>query len=616
MSRLPKICPWCLVWLSGSLRSHLLSKAHENHPEYKKYKDMYLNDKALCSKEMARLNVLGRVRNNIRAITKKDRPIVPARRTNDATKHVTRLVWCSLCKKALSIKAYREKHLTSCARSYDLDMNSATQKKLVKEATPLMEPERVTMARILEDEDEDFKEVLLNVRLERLAVTQFVCKDRVARALLSRMASNGKNKTNWISDARMRLRILFEYLKFFKAHFGDEVQSILDMMRYSLWHKPLNPTGTKSMLVEGCLEICKYNPKEHTFQKYNEVMTISSVLQHTSDIIENQLHHEDDVLERVTRDGIRLFHFLRSDSWKVYTVRVAARQKALQINFKKEMVPLEDFQFYLNLAEEKSRESFWNLQMAWLAKEKEKCLVAHKQLVKVLPLAIGTFCYRRVSEPFAFTRNDFVTRANLDKLTTSHEHLLTDKSIDEIGKVFLLESRGKGDNPIFSVIKMEWLPAFELLCDPEFRAFVGVPLGNKYVFGLGSGKGFANPSKCQADLAKECIGHVSNHMILRSRYFRMTFASNLGAMNLTYESKKLLCALLGHTLEVHEKHYNLPQPLKMAAYIGYICQASADDKIKDMHTETIESKLLDELKKPQTSGASKETVLTKDEQTK
>lgn len=173
-------------------------------------------------------------------------------------------------------------------------------------------------------------------------------------------------------------------------------------------------------------------------------------------------------------------------------------------------------------------------------------------------------------------------------------HLLSEGADREIERVFVLIHLGKGDQFVTTVVKVEWKEAFELLCDPDFRGFIGLPEENRFVFGSRrsrDGLGHANPSRCQSRFALECKGFVTDHMHLRSRYFRMTFATNLGSMQLTYETKKLICTLMGHKMGVHEEYYNIAQPLRMAAYMGYACFASADNRIKDMQSKKIEDQV-------------------------
>lgn len=220
--------------------------------------------------------------------------------------------------------------------------------------------------------------------------------------------------------------------------------------------------------------------------------------------------------------------------------------------------------------------------------------IAHDKLVRSLPSAVGTYSYRRVSEPFNFKRRDYNKRPDMEKELQDNAHLLAEGEKAEIRRVFVLESRGKGDNPILTVIKVEWLPMFELLNNDEFRNWIGLDSANMYIFGTQKsqdGLGHANPSACQRHLAELCKDLVADHTLLRSRNFRVTFATNLSALNMTYRSKGLMCDLLGHQLSVHESHYNISQSLQMASMMGFACRASAENKIKDLHTQTIEEQL-------------------------
>lgn len=557
---------------------------------YKKYKVMKETDPKRFSTEIGLLNIQGRHRNNVRALELRDRKIVPARRGRVHERN-NKLVWCTLCRKALTRKAFRETHLTSCTASRTVQVNKETQALLAKNAVPVMEPDNVVMQRLLGGKDLNFKEVLYDLRVERVAITKFVLNDEVAEALLTRMASSGRGKANWVTACRLRLKCLFEIYKYFRATCGDSCRNVKEMMRYSVWHATADD-GVLPRLVACCHSICGKDPFTNTFKKYNLVMMMSGVLHQTSDVLENQLHHDEKEKVKWSKEGERLARFLMSETWRIFTVRVAARQKALMVKFKKVMVKYEDFKFYLSLAEKKARKAFRQLARAWAAKDKAACTKEHKVLVETLPIAIGTFSYRRVSEPYLITLRNYRERPDLKQLGEDHDHLISEGAKQEIDRVMVIESRGKGDNAVLTVVKTEWKEALDLLSSPEFRNFLTIPEENQFLFGLRRARdstGHAIPSRCQAAMAVECIGFVENHLDLRSRNFRMTFATNLGGMDLTYHTKKQICALMGHSLPVHERFYNIPQPIQMAAYMGFACHASAENKIKEVHDKTIES---------------------------
>lgn len=594
MKRLPHICPWCLRWVKGTLKQHLLTKVHKKHILIADLLVKKGEGKKVFGKECSRLNLQGRLRNNIRAIEKGDRQIVPARRTkNTSLAHTSTMVWCSLCSKLVTKKAYRESHLLVCTKEKELKLSKAMVKQLSKKAEPIVEPEEVAINRLLENQELAFKEVLFYMRSDRLALTEFATTDPVARALVSRMASNGRGKNNWVAPIRLRLRLLFDVFKYFKSIYGDRCNSVMDVMRYQLWHAT-SSEGEYPVLITCCHKICQRNPEDNTFKKYNEVMNLSGTLQRMADIVVNQIHHSEEEWQFWMGQGKSFTDFSTSETWKLYTVRPAARQKATLIHFKKEMVPPEDFKYYLDLVEDLTKDCYLKLLGAWNAKIYHACVAAHQALIEVLPIAIGAFSYRRVSEPFQFKTDDYFQRANMDKLLADHNNIIDPGAITEIMKVFVIETRGKGDNPVLSVVKSFILAMLDLLCDPVYRQFIKIPERNKLIFASLRSRdamGHQTPSRCQAKFARMCEGYVTNHKYLRSRHFRMTFATNLCAMNLTYNTKKLMCALMGHKLGVHELHYNVPQPLQLAAYMGFACQASADNRIVDMRTSTIEDQV-------------------------
>lgn len=593
MPRLPYICPWCLQWFFSDLGSHILSSNHKDHKKYKAYLTLKKTNPKVFKKTCSLMNLQGRVRNNIRALSKKDRDIVPVRRGKkhegkDNSDHV----WCTLCHTVVTMKGLKDSHLKTCAQSKNMTISPDVLRQLTKSAVAVLEPEAVTIKNLLKGKPLVYQEVLLDLRSNRLALTLFVLNDPVAQALISRMASVGRGKNSWIPNIRLRMRILFAAFTYFKQLYGDKCKSLMDMMKYDLWHAPVTiGTETFPALVAACYVAAGREPEKNKFKSCNDVMLFSSVFQQVPDIVLYQIHHSREMLLVWKFEGKQIKNYMVSDAWKSFTVRPAARQKALDNNFKSVIVPPEDFQQYLSHVEDKARSSIAALMAAWEKKDRIACLQALITVVQALPLAIGAFSYRRASEPFTMRTANVKERPQLQKLLKEHSHVVTPGADTEINKFIVVESRGKGDNAVYTVIKNEFVAPLDLLCDHLFRAFIGVPEENDYVFPNMRSRnslGHAHPTRCQAKYAKQCEGLVKNHLELRSRYFRTTFATNLCGMNLTYNTKKLMCALMGHSMVVHENYYNIPQPLQMAAYMGYACQASAENKIRDMSATTIE----------------------------
>jgi hypothetical protein len=593
MERLPYVCPWCLKWFFSSLANHICSGSHTNHIFHKKYIDMMTEDPVEFKKACAKANTKGRLRNNIRALKQKDRPIIPARRTKDTVSHIKNLVWCTICNKPVAKKSYKEQHLVNCAKKKEVRLTPETKTVLLRNVDTLVEEESVTVARLLNTLPHSIRVILIDLRVDRLALTQFVVNDKVARAMLIRVAFTNSGKFNWLQDIRKRLRLLYQIFMYFVAVLGDKVTCVLDIMVYDVYRI----CGAKSempAIVECCHAVCEKDELEPTFAKFNEVMMFSSLLKTVSDIIENHLFHATEVRDKWTREGHLLLGFLESPSWKMFTVRAACRQKSLKVTFKKVIVEAKDFEVYLNLIERLSREHYARLLKAYAERNKMLCRTAHGQLVESLPTAIGTFTYRRVTEPFQFTLRDFEERPDLQEMLQQNGKRFSQEATNEVQKVFVLESRGKGDNPVMSVVKMEWMEPMAFLSDGDFRTFIGIPAENKLVFAkLNSryGLGHANASQCQAKFARMCKDKVKNHLHLRTRNFRVSCASRLGGMQLTHTTTKLLCDLFGHSRAVHEKIYEIPQPLQMAAMMGFMCHASANDMVSSLTAKTIEGQL-------------------------
>jgi hypothetical protein len=593
--RLPKVCPWCLRWFNSTIETHITSNHHKHHIFYEEYRIMKKNDPKNYMASVKRLHNQGRCRNNIRALEQRDRQIIPARRVpqHKQKQHEEKQVWCMLCKTAVSKKALRESHLQICAKRKELKLTKANSKLVTKNAEPLIEPEAVTIERLLEGKDHAFKEVLYPLKKDRLAIIQFVMNDAVAFALLSTLISNGRNKANYIPQTRSTIRIAFNILLFFLAQPGLKCKTLLDVMDYNVWHFAEN--GELPLLVKCCHANCGYDPQTHTFRSPNEVMSTSSVVQNVADIGLNHLHHSDeDKREKMTKNATAMLSFTGSTAWKNFTVRPAARQKAAQINFRSILVPQKDLEYYMKHLDNKAKRGIKDMICAYKARDKEACREAHIVVTEALPSAIGTYCYRRLAETYILTISDFQRRPDMTALQKTYGHTMTVGELDQVKRLFTFEHRTKHDNPVITLAKVEYMNTLILLCDKKFRDFIGLPADNKYVFGTLKSRdalGHANPSRCQERFSKECENHVENHKHLRTRHLRMTFATRMVEMNLTYKTKKHMCAMMGHSLDVHERSYNKPQHLQVTATMGFALWASANNKLQHLKQKSIEDQL-------------------------
>jgi hypothetical protein len=593
--RLPKVCPWCLRWFNSTIETHITSNHHQHHMFYEEFKIMKKQEPKRYQTSVKRLHYQGRCRNNIRALEQRDRQIIPARRVpkDKQKKHEEKQVWCLMCRTAVSKKALRESHLKICARNKQVKLTKADTKVVARIAEPLVEPEAVTMERLLQGKDHAFKEVLYPLKKDRLAITQFVVNDPVAFALLSTLISNGRNKADHIPQTRMTIRHAFDILLFFLAQPGTNCTTLLDVLDYDVWHYAEH--GELPLLIKCCLVICGYDPLTHTFKSPNKVMTTSSVVQVVGDIALNHLHYSDSVKrELMTRNAQSILNFMGSTAWKNFTVRPAARQKAALINFRSILVPQEDLEFYLHHLETKAKKGIRDMVAAYKARDLEACRKAHIVVTEALPAAIGTYCYRRLVEVYILTVSDFKRRPDMKALTETYGDTMTAAELSEVKLVFTMEHRTKHDKPVITVAKMEFKGTMELLCIQSFRDFIGLPADNKYVFGTLKSRdalGHANPSRCQDKFSKECENYVANHKHLRTRHLRMTFASRMCNMDLTYKTKKHMCAMMGHSLDVHERSYNKPQHLEVAASMGFACRASATNMLKDLKKKSIEDQM-------------------------
>jgi len=541
--------------------------------------------------ECNKLSHQGRLRNNKRAMEDRDRWIIPARRVNNEKTRENSLVICHCCNKPLSKQANSRNHIKRCVAmtgKNEILSKSETQ-RMPKLAQPFHETEEEAVRRELKGKNSVFMEVIWGMRKNRLALAHFAVRDKVACHIVERLIIEKYNRPNLLAKARSRLRLLFEILAYFQ-NINSEYSSMMAIMNYDVWHLPHKETKLPNMVM-CCHHICGKRDGEWTFERYNDVMTFSSVLQGVSDVIVNAVHHFglDYAIWKDQSDRLKIF--LVSDEWKLPTVRKAAQQKSLLIKFTKTLVPSNDFKAYIQNTESIAKKAAQDMIDSWYNKDKKRCIEAHQIVITAVPTAMGAFSYRRVTETFLLEIDHFQSRQNLEDEVQKERKEVQLRTSNFIQKYFVLESRGKGDNPIMTIVKMIWLNVLALLCRSDFRAWIGLPEQNKKIFGSlrSAGKmGTANAARSQHLYANKVAAEVSDPKILRSRNFRCTLGTKSKEMNLTPLALKLMCALLGHTLEVHLKHYEVPQAIELVSLMGFACEANEAGTFGDHRTKSIE----------------------------
>ncbi|XP_065346660.1 uncharacterized protein DDB_G0271670-like [Cloeon dipterum] len=119
---------------------------------------------------------------------------------------------------------------------------------------------------------------------------------------------------------------------------------------------------------------------------------------------------------------------------------------------------------------------------------------------------------------------------------------------------------------VLSLIKSEWREYFQLCADSDVRRLAGVHQCN-FLFGTQHGNRM-NTSNRHNGVLKDLHGALHDASTLRPRYLRTTLATNLGTLNLSHAAKKMLCLLMGHEMNVHDRYYELPTGLGFGLMMG------------------------------------------------
>jgi hypothetical protein len=593
IKRLPYVCPYCLVWFKRPLKEHLFTAVHANHICRKTLDLLKKENKKALKDEMHRLAKLGRRRNNVRAFTLKDRPIIPAYRPGNKKTTQDRFL-CQFCWTPITMRSYETTHGEKCIKisGYDGKLSRKQEKMLLAAKQPIFETEDEELAALLSNEPAVFREIFFDMKIDRLKLAKFCVKEEVARHVVLDHDMDKAGSTTRISRTRSIIRMLHAMISYFREIRGDETLSIREAMQYNCWHQmSVNPNVHD--LVSCCAHVCGRINKETgetVFKNENDVMNFSSMMKRVSSVMKFKLHYEDEiVLGKMLSNSTLLKDYLNSDVWKLETVRPAARQKAEKRSFNKTLVPTEDLKYFLELVEKHARSAISELFKAWKKKNLADCKTYAHLVSEALGIAIGTFSYRRLTEPYRITKKDHNDRPDLHELAKTQPKEVQESSAKYIEDYFVIFSPGKSGK-VLSIVKTEWLPVIELMLDKKFRQFVGISDRNNKVFFTPrkSKVHHPNASRAQKKFADLCEGHVKNHKILRSINFRATFATNMTKMDVTYAVKHAMCTMLGHSMEVHERSYEIPQALTAVQLMGFACMASATNTVQEYASKKVE----------------------------
>jgi hypothetical protein len=572
-----------------------MSSVHIKHIFHKKLVLMKTNNPRAFKKEIKRLTLLGRRRNNLRGFTKKDRPIIPAYRRSGKSPTEGRIL-CQFCWTSITLRAYESTHGETCKRQSGVDdkLTPKQQKILLAVKQPIFETEDEQMEQLLAKWPSVFREVFFDMHLDRLKLTQFCLKEEVARRLVLSHIKDKSGSVTKISRTRSMIRMLYGMLSFFREIRSNSELTIEEAMDYDNWHCHTFDQNVHD-IVACCNKVCGRIKKgdEVVFKSENDVMNFSSMMRRVSSILENSMHYMTPEVRRKWHEQAELLRkFIDSDAWKMDTVRVAAKQKAMKHSFNKTLVPPEDLKIFLDVVESHASDASAHLHKAWKERDKVVCKSFAYLVCEALGIAVGTFSYRRLTEPFLMTLRDFETRPNLQEIASHRPLDVQASSAKYISELFVMYSKGKSGT-VMSIVKNKWLSTIMLLCDKKFRKFVGVAENNDTIFFTTrkSKLNYPNPSRSQKKFADLCKGLVPNHKILRSINFRASFATNMTKMDLTYAVKHSMCAMLGHTMEVHAAAYEVPQALDGVQVMGFACFASATNTVQDYASKKVEQVL-------------------------
>lgn len=583
---------YCGLNKSNNIRQHLAAK-HFSEEEMKKASQSSKEEK---SKILSSIVRRGNEKHNQTVIDKKSGALLPAKRSR-VTKRPA-LIKCEICSLMLARNHFFTRHLPKCkekhAEEIALALKEASAASVATELTgTLVDVRKLNIAaKSLQELKGSYgktaRHILNGMRDKDKKYEEFLClDDRTVRQMVMDFSLDHESGNNKLQILRKQIRLLHGLYDAFKNH--PEMSSssdfkLQDIVRRKVWQGD-NEDRVESgveRIISVILFLCGGSEDSNRFERPNDVMALTSMVRKIAFTVMFSMGYSEADTIFWTAEGNHLVAYLENRRYRGYTTNRAGLQKRLEEKLQKIHIEPEDFVLYCDYLEDNCtmlyEKLIKNVQTESGVKKAYQALAKHHSLL------FCAFNAKRSSEPNYITLTDYF---QIDSFSEGTNSLLKTPIQRELAGRFLIISHiGKGTQKVMSLVKQSWVKYLDALTNPEIRRAAGIHLDCKYMYGSHSKETPIDPRYVQSKVAVECGAKIPEH--LRSRYIRTTFASTIGKLNITYPAKKMMCLLMGHTMGVHDKFYELPTGLGFSLLMGRALEIFSAGKVDDFQGKSLE----------------------------
>lgn len=590
--RKPNYCLYCGLNKSNNIRQHLLSK-HSSEKEMKVASESSKEEKSKIWSSIVRR---GNEKHNQTVIDTKAGALLPAKRSR--VKKRPALIKCEICSLMFARNHFFTRHLPLCkkknAEAIALALKEASAASAQTELTgTLVDVRQLNIAaKSLRELKGSYgttaRKILNGMRDKEKKIEEFLClDDRTVRQMVKDFSLDHESGNNKLQILRKQVRLLHGLYSAFKNH--PEISSssdfkLQDIVRRKVWQGDNEERVELNVdrIVSVILDLCGGTEESNRFERPNDVMSLTSMVRKIAVTVKFTMGYSQAETEFWNVESTHMVDYLSSRRYRGFTTNRAGLQKRLEEKLQKIHIEPEDFVLYCDFLENNCTILYEKLMRTdQTGTELKK---AYQALAKHHSLLFCAFNAKRSSEPNYITLTDY---AAIDNFSDGTNNLLKTPIQRELAGRFLIISHiGKGTQKVMSLIKQSWNKYLLALTDPEIRMAASIPLDCKYMYGSLSKENPIDPRYIQEKVAVQCGAKHPEH--LRSRYIRTTFASTIGKMNITYPAKKMLCLLMGHTMGVHDKFYELPTGLGFSLLMGRALEIFSAGKVDDFQGKSLE----------------------------
>lgn len=315
----------------------------------------------------------------------------------------------------------------------------------------------------------------------------------------------------------------------------------------------------------------RYNEVTNEFGAPQTAGSLVTALKHIGQIlITEYIKKEDPINQKKAEDFLTV---LKSDIG-ISVLKAVSDTQAKMRREKKQLIPTtDDIQCFMRFLDQQRNLAYASLSSEytyenWLA------------LAELTMAAVIVFNRRRVGETQNILVTDFLARENVDKTSSSELYeKLSEPAKAVIQKYSRMTLRGKKGRPVKALLKPAIVNSINLLL--KHRTEIGIPLQNKYLFGLPSCSDRNRViDGCHILRKFSVLCGAKKPETLRGTTMRKHIATICVALDLNDGSVSQLANFMGHDDKIHRDFYRqnpLENEIVQIAQILEVAQGKGDE---------------------------------------